>query len=129
MEHKKIGLLTFYRDNFGSALQCFATKTTLEKMGYECVLLDKATAQKSNILVRGARFVNRCLRDRNYYKNVKQDRRAMAIERTLLSDASRDRINDFIDAYLHPEIHSYQEVTAIGKDRWYRCLSPAVTRY
>ena len=32
----KIGLVTFFRDNYGSALQCYATKTFLNKNGYKC---------------------------------------------------------------------------------------------
>ena len=32
----KIGLVTFFRDNYGSELQCYATKTFLKKNGYEC---------------------------------------------------------------------------------------------
>lgn len=122
MSKKKIGILTFYRDNFGSALQCYATKTTLEKMGYESVLLDVNIAKKDNIVVRGARFASRCLRDRNYYKNLKEDRRAMSIEKTLLSDNSKQQINSFIGDILHPEVHSYKELQAIGRDESYQCF-------
>lgn len=35
----KIGLVTFFRDNYGSALQCYATKTFLQKNEYECDVL------------------------------------------------------------------------------------------
>lgn len=34
----KIGLVTFFRDNYGSELQCYATKTFLEKMDMNAML-------------------------------------------------------------------------------------------
>ena len=35
----RVALVTFFRDNYGSALQCYATKTFLQKNGYECDVL------------------------------------------------------------------------------------------
>ena len=36
---KKVGLVTLWKRNYGSALQCYATKYILERMGYQCILL------------------------------------------------------------------------------------------
>ena len=36
---KKIGLVTLWKRNYGSALQCYATKSMVEKMGYHCIPL------------------------------------------------------------------------------------------
>lgn len=36
---KKIGLITFWKDNYGSALQCYATKSIIQKMEYNCEVL------------------------------------------------------------------------------------------
>ena len=36
---KKIGLVTLYENNYGSILQCFATKTYIESLGFKCDLL------------------------------------------------------------------------------------------
>lgn len=38
---KKIGLITFFNDNYGSTLQCFSTKTYIESLGFKCDLLYK----------------------------------------------------------------------------------------
>lgn len=35
----RVALVTFFRDNYGSALQCYATKTFLQNKGYECDVL------------------------------------------------------------------------------------------
>ena len=35
----KIGLVTFFSNNYGSALQCYATKKFLQKNGCECDVL------------------------------------------------------------------------------------------
>ena len=38
---KKIGILTMHKViNFGSALQAYATQKFIEKLGYECELID-----------------------------------------------------------------------------------------
>ena len=36
----KIGLITLYKENYGSILQCFATKSFIESLGNECIVLD-----------------------------------------------------------------------------------------
>ena len=33
---KNIGLVTLYERNYGSSLQCYALKCTIEKMNYHC---------------------------------------------------------------------------------------------
>lgn len=37
---KKIGLITLYKDNYGSILQCFSTKRFVESLNVECQVLD-----------------------------------------------------------------------------------------
>ena len=36
---KKIGLVTLYQNNYGSALQCYALETIINKLGYDVILL------------------------------------------------------------------------------------------
>ena len=38
---KRIGIITLYKDNYGSELQCYATKHYLESLGYRCDVLDE----------------------------------------------------------------------------------------
>lgn len=37
----KVGLITFFEHNYGSILQCFATKTFIESLNYKCDILFK----------------------------------------------------------------------------------------
>ena len=36
---RNIGLVTYYKENYGSILQCFATKSFLESVGVNCHVL------------------------------------------------------------------------------------------
>lgn len=38
---RKIGLVTFFENNYGSILQCFATKTFVESLNYKCDVLSE----------------------------------------------------------------------------------------
>ena len=40
-EMKRIGIVTLYKDNYGSELQCYATKHYLESLGYHCDVLNE----------------------------------------------------------------------------------------
>ena len=46
----KIGQVTLYDYNYGSALQCYATQQVVRSLGYDCVLL----RQRYNSELRGS---------------------------------------------------------------------------
>ena len=51
---KKIGLVTFFQGNFGSILQCYATKCAIEKEGFECEIL----FQTDNISIKNVSWIS-----------------------------------------------------------------------
>ena len=38
---KNVGLVTFWDYNYGSSLQCYATKTVIKSFGYRCDLIEE----------------------------------------------------------------------------------------
>ncbi len=59
----KIGILTLpLSSNYGGILQCYALQTVLERMGYEVVVLDRASAAPSaGLVIRRCGSVLKCL--------------------------------------------------------------------
>ena len=54
---KKVGIVTFFRGNYGSILQCYATCSALEKLGFSPCVLEKEENRYANL----SRFALRCL--------------------------------------------------------------------
>ena len=48
----KIGLVTYFRENYGSSLQCFATKKYLESCGYRIQVLERRERSGYKFLLR-----------------------------------------------------------------------------
>ena len=100
----KIGLVTFFRDNYGSALQCYATKNFLQKNGYECDVLyeysygfEKAKT-RINHLSKIALF---SLLYRDFSKNRKEIKRSES--KSGLTNESKFQIDWFCETVLQPK--------------------------
>lgn len=122
-ERKKIGLVTFYKDNFGSILQCFATKIYIEKIGYRCDVLYQIASSVENRngigVVRKTKTLMKVivnsLKYKNYYKNWKKSKHATSS----LTNESLEKMNRFVDEYIFPIGKSWEELCEIGEDENY----------
>lgn len=120
--YNKIGLLTFYDNNYGSALQCYATKHVIQENGYDCIVLDEEPSREQNIIIKGVRFYYRCILDPHYFQNRRKNLRAMTIEYGLISKESEDKISLFVKRHLSPKKCSYDALTDIGNSDSYSCF-------
>lgn len=108
---EKIGLITFYKDNFGSILQCYATKKAVENEGFECVVLnepDKELINKneiSKILSRVKFFVSNFISDPSFYIRWKNNCNIP----DPLSKISKDLMDEFVDEVIRPEICTMEQ--------------------
>lgn len=105
-EKKKVGLITYHSAyNFGSVLQAYATKTMIERLGFDVETIDYRTPSQTywytteaSIRLYGRRM---WLWDSQFYlKRLARLRR-------------RKRFENFISTYLHPThptLRSYEEV-------------------
>lgn len=88
MIKKRIGLITFHGRNYGSNLQCYATKTFIENLGFDCDLLTLKIA-KLNILQRVAKILVKIIKNpsilRMRYKEKKY-RSSLSVESAKLMD-------------------------------------------
>lgn len=107
----KIGLVTFFRDNYGSELQCYATKTFLEKNGYECGViyeycygLDKIKKRFKSI----SKIALYSILYRGFAKNRKNINKSIKLSGNSLTKESRFYLNWFCETVLRPRGLEYE---------------------
>lgn len=105
MQINKIGLVTFYKSNYGSALQCYASKITIEKLGYKCEVLEK---KKS--------VYEKFFRKMHLYLIQVKDKQSRK-RKYFITNKSRKKIGEFVDHYIIPQCKNSNELKKIGKDR------------
>lgn len=100
----KIGLVTFFRNNYGSALQCYATKKFLQKNGYECDVLYEYSYgyEKLKNRIKYLSKIALCsLLYREFAKNRKEIK--MSERKATLSKESKFLIDWFCETVLQPK--------------------------
>lgn len=102
-----VGLVTFYKDNYGSVLQCYATKYMLHKMGMHCDVIYK----KKNLIdkIKGKLILN-------WKKLLDPKSRNIKI---YLTSESRKKIDSFVSEQLNPIGYSERELRTIGNADYY----------
>ena len=68
----KVGLITFYENNYGSILQCYATKYFLENHGYNCVVVSCKEVQQPNLVNKVGKYLRVAVRSlvfKSYYND------------------------------------------------------------
>ncbi len=106
---KKIGIMTFYIPNYGSVLQGYASKTFLQKNGYEAVMLDSDRLGVSDEEL--AEAGNRHPECIEIYQNFLKSLTGNA---AIVSEKSLACLADFIKEELSPEAHSIPELERIA---------------
>ncbi len=111
---KKIGLITLFKNNYGSILQCYSTKMLLNEYGFECVVLEEKIENRiwnycSNVI----KNAYRSLRYPGYFNDKTKMKKAMKTETSLVSDDSIRKMNQFVNQYLCPKQVSIDEIKTI----------------
>ena len=101
--NKDIGLVTYYKENYGSILQCYATKNYLEQKGYNChVLYEKYDARQLRV-VRAKNIIFHAynsLRYKGYFSQYMEMRKSMKKEKGYLTRRAYDFQNKFVEDIL-----------------------------
>lgn len=119
---KKIGLITLYNNNYGSILQCYATKTYIESLGYSCEVLFQLPDEKKKSVRKLKKIcVNlyRCLRYKDYLKSKIRMRKAVKQEVNYLSEESLRKMNSFVDEKIYPKGYTWSELCDLGRRQEY----------
>lgn len=118
---KRVGLITLWKYNYGSQLQCFATKRLLRALGYECVLLTHAEARRAFRLL--DHIANRLYRYAIYLRhpsqiaNIRTMTRAAKRHAAGLPESVLGAMDAFAQKELMPRSVTYRQRRLLGKDR------------
>ena len=100
----RVALVTFFRDNYGSALQCYATKTFLQNKGYECDVLYEYSygfEKVKNRIYYLSKIALCSLIYRDFTKNRKEIKRSES--KSTLSKESKIHLDWFCETVLQPK--------------------------
>lgn len=117
---KKVGLITLLRGNYGSVLQCYATKKYIDSLGYNCIILENEVDNKYIHKIKSlSRLLFRSIRYPGYFNDWKNMRNSMKKEIRFLTNESALGIDNFIDKNINPVKKKYSELKVIGNsDEW-----------
>lgn len=118
-KEKNIGLLTYYRDNYGSMLQCYAIKSFLESCGYNCHVLYRKTDKRVLKVKQACGHLLRSIRYKGYFSHYMMMRKATQCEKNYLTNRARLLQNDFIENVLKPEGYTWRELCQLAKQSDY----------
>lgn len=94
----KVGIITLYEDNFGSILQAFSTYKYIESLGLECDILNiNSYSNIFNKILKIPSILHKCLRYRDYFNDRRNIRVISQKERKLLSQNTKNRMNQFVN--------------------------------
>lgn len=94
----KIGLITFYKDNFGSILQAYATYNWIEELGHKCEILDdEKKISKIERILKIPQYVFRSIYYKNYLKDKLLSKKKLNEAKNQLSLNTKKNMNEFID--------------------------------
>ena len=113
----KVGLITFYENNYGSILQCYATKYFLENHGYNCVVVSCKEVQQPNLVNKVGKYLRVAVRSlvfKSYYNDFVLMKKATR-NGNALSETTKRKMNDFVDEFIRPESFQMKKLRKIAK--------------
>ena len=119
---KNIGLVTYYKENYGSILQCYATKSFLEGMGFRChVLYQKYDSMQylelrlKNLLYHAYKSV----KYKGYFTKYISMRKSMQMEKDFLTVRALEKQNEFVRDIIKPEEFTWGELRELAEEKNY----------
>ena len=103
---RRIGLITLFRDNYGSELQCYATKRYIESHGIGCdvIYLDSHGFEKAIMRVDGlAKSAVKAIRYRDYLPTHFEMKHAAEVARASWTPESKWELDYFANSVLQPK--------------------------
>lgn len=117
----KIGQVTLYSFNYGSALQCFATQYFFQKHGIECQLLSERSGSTSlvSLLKRTCSILSLILRNPTYSKRIVNTFLSGTSKSLKLTPKSIKYIKTFVNTNIYRKEDTYKNFISMAKDDEY----------
>jgi len=115
LKNKKIGLVTLFNNNYGSILQCYATKTYVESLGFDCVVLEEKKRKKIwGKIRRYYILLYRTIKYKNYFRDKMVMKNAMKTEISYLTQDTLKNMHSFVNSKLRPCSYTWKQLLEIG---------------
>lgn len=115
----KIGIVTYYNGNFGTILQCYASKTFLQQHGYEPYVLG-FDFKKDSLLKKWVHIVKHLYKSL-FYREFRSDnnrmKEALKKDSAILSEYTKEYMNVFVDKELKPSKYSWRQLKKLGRQQ------------
>lgn len=111
----QIGLLTAYKYNYGSVLQCYATKRYIESLGFSCTVM----FHRKKKLANAPNHMLKALRYRGYIHNYMLASTAVKEAPLRIPSDAMKKMNQFISDVLSPKGYTWRQLKRIGHESDY----------
>ncbi len=121
----KIGLVTLWAKNYGSALQCYALKSEIEKNGYNCEVIGEGVyglGKYKHYAKELTTILSIVMRHPSYIKKYLTVRNAIKYSANSLSQESDFLLNLFCESTLQPRRYSTEQLRMLAQDDAYKCF-------
>ena len=122
MSKKKIGIVTYYKDNYGSFLQCFSLCRYLKQKEFQPVVFVARKKSFIGSLVHKVIVLFKCALIPGFANNKFNIRKARQKESTLLSEKSKNLIDSCVQDNLNVEYRSSSELRKLSRTGEYKCF-------
>lgn len=122
---KKVGIVTYWEKNYGSALQCYALKSEIEKNGYVCEIMGESFpgVDKYNHYAKELKSIFLIsIQHPSYLMKYIMLRKAVKYSTNCLSKESDLRLNLFCESVLQPRKYSYGHMKKLALEDKYKCF-------
>lgn len=122
---KRIGIITLWQKNYGSALQCYALKSEIEENGYDCEVISEGFPGLSKYMHYAKELMSICMitiRHPAYLKKYMMMRNAVKYSAKSLSEESDFYLNLFCESVLQPRKYSYEHMKNLAREDSYKCF-------
>ncbi len=120
---KAVGLVTFWDYNFGSSLQCYATKKVIDSFGLRCDLLEECPNSKANYYfrkIKKAFFITiKTIRYPNFFKAYVSMRKSAKIATNSISSKTKEEIHFLGKTVLQPKRLTRKSLIKLGNSDEY----------
>ncbi len=119
---RNIGLVTYYKENYGSILQCFATKSFLESVGVNCHVLYQKYDSMQYFALRLKNLLYhayKSMRYNGYFTMYISMRKSMRNEKGFLTAEALKKQNGFVRDVIKPEGFTWRELRELAESESY----------
>lgn len=122
MENKRIGVITLYDYNFGSALQAFATQSIVENLGYECeIICEKNSSNRIAGYVKRLFNLSKLIICNPFeIKNITKTLFTNTAKSLKISPESEKLIHEFCCILLNLNVYTYHNLKKRAKEKRYK---------